>query len=93
MKGHCNFFFPESGWRYGDRPFMEQLMTSDINETSVAAEAVSNGQVIVVLNDLPENSRDGQYGFRACAAEVAEGAQRNHDQIKALRDQYRSAEA
>jgi uncharacterized protein (TIGR02284 family) len=64
------FFFLKPGRRYCDRLFMEQFMASDINATSVAAEAVSNDQVVDVLNDLLENSRDGQYGFRACAEEV-----------------------
>jgi uncharacterized protein (TIGR02284 family) len=59
MKAHCGF-----------PSFMEQLMASDINAISTAAEAVSNDQVVDVLNDLLENSRDRQYGFRACAEEV-----------------------
>lgn len=43
-------------------------MANDIQATT--ADAVSNDQVIDVLNDLLENSRDGEYGFRACAEEV-----------------------
>jgi len=33
-------------------------------------EALTPGEVVDVLNDLLENSRDGEYGFRTCAAEV-----------------------
>lgn len=41
------------------------------NDTqAITADAVSNDQVIDVLNDLLENTRDGEYGFRACAKEV-----------------------
>lgn len=41
------------------------------NDTqAIAADAVSNDQVIDILNDLLENTRDGEYGFRACAKEV-----------------------
>lgn len=32
--------------------------------------ANDTGDVIDILNDLLENSRDGEYGFRACAEEV-----------------------
>lgn len=45
-------------------------MASDTNATFATAGAVSNDQVVAVLNDLLENSRDGEYGFRACAEEV-----------------------
>ena len=41
------------------------------NDTqAITADAVSNDQVIDVLNDLLENTRDGEYGFRACAKDV-----------------------
>jgi uncharacterized protein (TIGR02284 family) len=43
-------------------------------DTSAAADSasrdVSNDDVVDVLNDLLENARDGEYGFRACAEEV-----------------------
>ena len=106
------------------------------------ADTATASDVVEVLNDLLENSRDGEYGFRACAEEVdsphvkgtlgadsalsmleecergedaavaryrkalkedlpadvraviqqqADGAQRNHDEIKRLRDQMRAA--
>lgn len=45
-------------------------MASDISAISTAAEAVSNDQMVDVLNQLLGNSRDRQYGFRACAKEV-----------------------
>jgi len=44
-------------------------MASDISAISTAAEAVPN-EVVDVLNELLESSRDRQYGFRACAEEV-----------------------
>ncbi|MBT2333135.1 PA2169 family four-helix-bundle protein [Variovorax paradoxus] len=34
------------------------------------ADAATTEDVVKVLNDLLENSRDGEYGFRACAEEV-----------------------
>ena len=35
-----------------------------------ATSTLSNEKVVDVLNDLLETSRDGEYGFRACAEEV-----------------------
>lgn len=34
------------------------------------AETANSADVVDVLNDLLENTRDGEYGFRACAEEV-----------------------
>ena len=34
------------------------------------AETANSADVVDVLNDLLENTRDGDYGFRACAEEV-----------------------
>ena len=34
------------------------------------AETANSEDVVEVLNDLLENTRDGEYGFRACAEEV-----------------------
>jgi uncharacterized protein (TIGR02284 family) len=34
---------------------------------------LSNDEVVDVLNDLLENTRDGEYGFRTCAEEVEAG--------------------
>jgi uncharacterized protein (TIGR02284 family) len=39
------------------------------NYTNTAGTANAE-KVVEVLNDLLENSRDGEYGFRACAEEV-----------------------
>lgn len=33
-------------------------------------EVLTNKEVVDILNDLLENARDGEYGFRTCAAEV-----------------------
>ena len=49
--------------------------------TSVPAGTVStnsqlaDGEVLDVLNDLLENCRDGEYGFRTCAEELGEGGE------------------
>ena len=43
--------------------------------TGVDGERLSNDDVVDVLNDLLENSRDGEYGFRVCADEVDAGSQ------------------
>jgi len=37
---------------------------------AVGAATMSNDDVVDVLEDLIENARDGEYGFRACAEEV-----------------------
>jgi len=37
---------------------------------AVDTEVLAADEVIDVLNDLLENSRDGEYGFRTCAEEV-----------------------
>lgn len=39
-------------------------------QTATSSTSVSNKNVVDVLNDLLETSRDGEYGFRACAEEV-----------------------
>jgi len=39
------------------------------NYTNTSGTATSDS-VVEVLNDLLENARDGEYGFRACAEEV-----------------------
>ncbi len=57
----------------------------------VATDVATNDEVVSVLNDLLENSRDGEYGFRACAEEVESPAAK---QLFAGRaDQCRQAEA
>jgi len=38
--------------------------------TDSSPTPISNSDVADVLNDLIENSRDGEYGFRTCAEEV-----------------------
>ncbi|MDM0014703.1 PA2169 family four-helix-bundle protein [Variovorax sp. J22P168] len=37
---------------------------------AVGTEALSHDEVVDVLNDLLENTRDGEYGFRTCAEQV-----------------------
>ena len=41
---------------------------------TVDGERLSNDDVVDVLNDLLENSRDGEHGFRVCADEVDAGS-------------------
>ncbi|WP_082524504.1 PA2169 family four-helix-bundle protein [Pseudorhodoferax sp. Leaf274] len=38
--------------------------------TIVSGDAHDNGEVVDVLNDLLENARDGEYGFKTCAEQV-----------------------
>ena len=45
-------------------------MTND-EMLSTSGEALANDEVVDVLNDLLETTRDGGYGFLACAEEVA----------------------
>lgn len=42
---------------------------------AVAADTTDSDDVVDVLNDLLENTRDGEYGFTACAEEVEESSQ------------------
>jgi uncharacterized protein (TIGR02284 family) len=37
---------------------------------AVDTEVLAAGEVVDILNDLLENARDGEYGFRTCAEEV-----------------------
>lgn len=39
-------------------------------DTTTIGEPLANDEVVDVLNDLLENCRDGEYGFRTCAEEV-----------------------
>ena len=59
-------------------------MASDTNATSATADVMPNDQVVDVLNDLLENSRDGEYGFRACAEEVDSAQLKQVFQSRAL---------
>ena len=37
---------------------------------AVDTEVLAAGEVVDILNDLLENARDGEYGFRTCAEQV-----------------------
>ena len=52
--------------RADDTYYGKQANGSDI----VNHEDLSNDDVVDVLNDLLENARDGEYGFRTCAEQV-----------------------
>ncbi|MGJ7613290.1 MULTISPECIES: ferritin-like domain-containing protein [unclassified Variovorax] len=60
-------------------------------DTLNTGTVLANDDVVGVLNDLLENSRDGEYGFRACAEEVKSPAAK---QLFASRaEQCKKAEA
>ncbi|RZL65427.1 MAG: PA2169 family four-helix-bundle protein [Variovorax sp.] len=52
--------------RADDTYYGKQANGSDI----VNHEPLANDDVVDILNDLLENSRDGEYGFRTCAEQV-----------------------
>ncbi|MGI4777872.1 MAG: ferritin-like domain-containing protein [Janthinobacterium lividum] len=56
-----------AAWERADETYYgKQANGSDI----VNHDDLSNDDVVSVLNDLLENSRDGEYGFRTCAEQV-----------------------
>ncbi|RYZ12821.1 MAG: PA2169 family four-helix-bundle protein [Comamonadaceae bacterium] len=65
-----------AAWERADRTYYgEAAMGGGVGTTTdwdndVDTEAMSNDDVVDVLNDLIEISRDGEYGFRTCAEEV-----------------------
>jgi len=48
------------------------MAADDFNTGTLAGnqDVMSNDDVVDVLNDLLENTRDGEYGFRTCAEQV-----------------------
>lgn len=57
----------EAAWDRADEVYYaKQANGSDI----VSHEDLSDDDVVDVLNDLLENARDGEYGFRTCAEQV-----------------------
>lgn len=57
----------QAAWNRADEVYYaKQANGSDI----VSHEDLSNDDVVDVLNDLLENARDGEYGFRTCAEQV-----------------------
>jgi uncharacterized protein (TIGR02284 family) len=70
------------------------------DDTAISGEALSNDDVVDVLNDLLETTRDGGHGFLACADEVesaamkqvfverAESCRRGEAELVALITQY-----
>jgi uncharacterized protein (TIGR02284 family) len=57
-----------AAWERADRLYFNEEDTA-IPE----GDPLSNDDVVDVLNDLLENTRDGEYGFRTCAEEVETG--------------------
>ncbi|MDM0050412.1 PA2169 family four-helix-bundle protein [Variovorax sp. J22R115] len=49
----------------------ETYYAGEFAERESPQEDLSNDDLVDILNDLLENARDGEYGFRACAEEVA----------------------
>ncbi|MGJ7512131.1 ferritin-like domain-containing protein [Variovorax sp. GT1P44] len=61
----------QAAWDRADETYYAtQANGSDI----VSHEDLSNDDVVDVLNDLLENTRDGEYGFRTCAEQVETAA-------------------
>lgn len=56
-----------AAWDRADETYYGQQANG---EDIVSHEPLSNDDVVDVLNDLLENSRDGEYGFRTCAEQV-----------------------
>ena len=86
-----------AAWDRADETYYgKQANGSDI----VNQEALSNDDVVDVLNDLLENARDGEYGFRTCAEQVetsstkqlfasrADGCKQAGEELVALIRQY-----
>lgn len=61
------------------------------NDTLNTGPVLANDDVVDVLNDLLENTRDGEYGFRACAEEVKSPAAKTLFASRAV--QCKTAEA
>ncbi|MET3376466.1 uncharacterized protein (TIGR02284 family) [Variovorax boronicumulans] len=57
-----------AAWERADRLYFREEDTA-IPE----GDPLSNDEVVDVLNDLLENTRDGEFGFRTCAEEVEAG--------------------
>lgn len=57
----------EAAW---DRADVQYYGTQANGSDIVNHESLSNDDVVDVLNDLLENARDGEYGFRTCAEQV-----------------------
>jgi uncharacterized protein (TIGR02284 family) len=49
------------------------LHPDDLDRDPVSGAPLSNEQVVDMVNDLLENTRDGAYGFRTCAEAVDAG--------------------
>jgi uncharacterized protein (TIGR02284 family) len=86
-----------AAWDRADETYYgKQANGSDI----VSQEDLSNDDVVDVLNDLLENTRDGEYGFRTCAEQVesanakqlftsrAEGCRQAGEELMALIRNY-----
>ena len=43
---------------------------NDLMSNPQSGAPLSNDDVVEVLNDLLENTRDGEYGFKTCAEQV-----------------------
>ena len=60
-----------AAWDRADEVYYgKQANGSDI----VSQEDLSNDDVVDILNDLLENARDGEYGFKTCAEQVEAGS-------------------
>lgn len=55
---------------FGEAAVVAPRGTAAFDADRTTGDAMSNDDVADVLNDLIENSHDGEYGFRTCAEEV-----------------------
>ncbi|MGJ7544376.1 ferritin-like domain-containing protein [Variovorax sp. LT1R16] len=53
-----------------DRVDRDHFSAGENRAVSTTGDGLADDEVVDVLNDLLENARDGEYGFRACAEEV-----------------------
>lgn len=66
-----------AAWDRADRTYFGEAMPmaprelDALDSDGTMGEPLSHDDVVDVLNDLIENSHDGEYGFRTCAEEVA----------------------
>ncbi len=63
-----------AAWDRADRTYFGDAAAYNASDDAAYetsdGDALDNGDVVDVLNELLENARDGEYGFRTCAEEV-----------------------
>jgi uncharacterized protein (TIGR02284 family) len=59
-----------AAWERADRLYLREDYQREEDMAFPAGDPLANDEVVDVLNDLLENTRDGEAGFRTCAQEV-----------------------